>query len=183
MSRGAPMNRARRPVCKQMGIKKRSVLPLSRQRKISSGRGAAQSSPAPSPLPSAPTQDGAVSRFTQAARGAADASTAASPPMPVIVTVSPSFCQRAPSAVRQSRVANISSESEMPRSTEVPLASPAQISTRCAMLLEGGAHTLPRAVPRLICIFICSIPHLRAHTVFPRSRHAWFPRRGRKAGE
>ena len=69
---------------------------------------------------------------------------------PVIVTVSPSISYFAPMAERQSSVAFISSEEEIPFITLFPSESPPQIRRRCAMLLEGGASIVPFPFPGLI---------------------------------
>ena len=66
--------------------------------------------------------------------------------MPVTVTQSPFTRQSAPNARRQSTVANTSSHREIPKIWEVPVASPAEINKRCAMLLDGGAEICPRAL-------------------------------------
>ena len=90
------------PVISAIGMKKRSVLPLSLQ----------------------------FSCFGAAALRMS---------IPDTLTVSPSFSHCTPRALRQSIVASMSSESEMPCTTHSPSESPAQISRRCAMLFDGGA--------------------------------------------
>ena len=92
------------PLNSAKGMKKRRVLPLSWQERMSI----------------------ALARFISTPR---------------TVTVSPLTLQSAPKARRQAMVAKISSLRSMPPIWLVPLDSPAQMSIRCAMLLEEGTVT------------------------------------------
>ena len=122
------------PVISAIGMKKRSVLPLSLQ----------------------------FSCFGAAALRMS---------IPDTLTVSPSFSHCTPRALRQSIVASMSSESEMPCTTHSPSESPAQISRRCATLFDGGAQTVPRAIPFSIFIFISSSRAVHADNPMLQGTH------------
>ena len=78
--------------------------------------------------------------------------------VPVTVIVSPSRWHFTPRASRQSMVASTSFDSAMPCTTDTPSASPAHMSSLCAMLFDGGACTEPLAVPFEILTFIYFSP-------------------------
>ena len=176
------MSRARRPVCKQMGIKKRSVLPRSRQRKISSGRGAAQASPAPSPLPraacvkreTAPSCAGAR-RGGRINRGfAADACNRHR-----FSFLLPTRAERGQTIEGRKHILGIRDAPQHRSPARKPRADQ---HAMCHAL--GGRRAHPAARRPSIDLYLhlfCTSPS-RPYR-FPRSRHAWFPRRGRKAGE
>ena len=63
--------------------------------------------------------------------------------IPVTSTVSSWISNPAPSAFITEMVASMSLEKLMPEISEVPLLREAQISIRCAMLLEDGIRTVP----------------------------------------
>lgn len=107
-----------------------------------------------------------------------------SEPVTVTVTVSPSRLHFAPIAERHAIVAFTSSDLEIPRIMLVPLDKPAQIRSLWAMLLEGGAETVPLAVPLFIFTFIyivlsVSLCQLRAACFSHSGRFCRFERFGR----
>ncbi len=65
------------------------------------------------------------------------------PPQPETVQQSPLRTTFAPSASSAPQVAAMSSEEETPVMRDVPSASPAQSSARCASDLDGGTRTAP----------------------------------------
>ena len=78
--------------------------------------------------------------------------------IPCTVTVLPSTSRVAPSARKQSMVAKISSLKSTSLIWLIPSDNPAQMSRRCAILLEGGAATVPHALPTFMRIFSI-LPH------------------------
>ena len=147
----------RQPSARRPAFSRRRVRPCSRQRSSYTDSGRERSVSLPSSRMGFPESrhSGIMKRSVLPdSRQRSTAGPAFRGSQPRIRTSSPFQVREAPSAARQSAVARMSSLRSTPRTVLSPSARAAQISRRCAMDLEGGAATVPRAVPGRISTFM-----------------------------